>query len=298
MLSVDQVAAFVALAEHGSIRAAAGTLYLTEQGARGRLLALEAALGARLYRKGQGRRTRTLLTEEGLRFLPRAKEFLVRAEELGRTFSADAPAQTVHVAASAYLTIYVLIDVVRRFHAKHPDIRIRLASRSEREIEAALLETPLFAMGVAAPWEPSADLEYSHQFSMDWSLIVPPGHPLARRRSLDLRDAAGLPLILFEPGSTGRQHILEAFRRRGLAPRVEMEATTTEVIVRMVEAGLGAGIVPLLPRGVVTRGRRVAVLSLGKQIREIQSGILTRRGERPSAAAARFIEFVKRSGAG
>jgi DNA-binding transcriptional LysR family regulator len=298
MLSVDQVAAFVALAEHGSIRAAAEALYLTEQGARNRLLALEAALGIRLYRKGQGRRTRTLLTWEGQRFLPRAKDFLDRAEDLGRTFSAGAPAQTVQVAASAYLTIYVLIDVVRRFHARFPDIRIRLASRPEREIEAALLETSLFAMGVAAPYEPSTDLEYSHQFSMDWSLIVPPGHPLARRRSVDLRAAADLPLVLFEPGSTGRQHILEAFRRRGLRPRVEMEATTTEVILRMVEAGLGVGIVPLLRSGVVTRGRRVAVISLGKQIREIQSGILTRRGERPSAAASCFIEFVKRGGEG
>jgi DNA-binding transcriptional LysR family regulator len=294
MLSVDQVAAFAALAEHGSIRAAAGALFLTEQGARNRLLALEAALGARLYRKGQGRRTRTQLTEEGLRFLPRAREFLARAEELGRTFTAPAALQTVHVAASAYLTIYVLIDVVRRFHARHPDVRIRIASRSEREIESALRENSLFAMGFAAPWEPSADLEYRHQFSMDWSLIVPRGHALAGRSRLDLKEAVDLPLILFEPGSTGRQHILEAFRGRGLAPRIEMEATTTEVIVRMVEAGLGVGIVPLLPDGVVTRGRRVAVIPLGKQIREIQSGILTRRGEPPSEAARRFIDFVRR----
>lgn len=293
MITVDQVAAFVALAEHGSIRAAAGPLYLTEQGARNRLLALEAALGTRLYRKGRGRRDRTRLTEEGLRFLPRAREFLQRADDLGRTFAGPPGARTVHVAASAYLTTYVLIDVVRRFHARYPDIRIRLASRSEREIEAALVENSLFAMGFAAPYEPSTDLEYSHHFSMDWSLIVPPRHPLAGRRTANLREAAEHPLILFEPGSTGRQHILEAFRRRGLTPRVEMEATTTQVIVQMVEAGLGAAIVPLLPSGVVTRGRRVAVLPLGKEVREIQSGILTRRGETPSPAARRFIDFVR-----
>jgi DNA-binding transcriptional LysR family regulator len=297
MLSVDQVAAFVALAEQGSIRAAAGALYLTEQGARSRLLALEEALGVRLYRKGQGRRARTLLTEEGLRFVPQAKEFLARAEDLARTFAGAPEARTVHVAASAYLTTYVLIDVVRRFHARHPDVRIRLASRSEREIEAALLENSLFAMGVAAPYEPSTDLVYSHHFSMDWSLVVPRGHPLAGRRTADLREAAGLPLILFEPGSTGRQHILEAFRRRGLTPRIEMEATTTQIIVQMVEAGLGAAVVPLLPSGVVTRGRRVAALSLGKQVREIQSGVLTRRDEPLPPPARRFIDFLKRAGA-
>lgn len=73
---------------------------------------------------------------------------------------------------------------------------------------------------------------------------------------------------------------------------VEMEATTTQIIVQMVEAGLGVALVPLLPSGVVTRGRRVGVRSLGKRIREIQSGILTRRGETPSPAARAFIDFV------
>ena len=294
MISVDRVAAFVALAEAGSIRAAAGRLYLTEQGARTRLLGLERTLGVPLYRKGQGRRARTLLTEEGLRFLPRARDFLAQAQDLGRTFASAPATAVVRVAASAYLTTYVLIDVVRRFHRRHPDIRICLASRPEREIEAALLETGVFAMGVAAPYESATGLVYSHRFSMDWSLIAPPGHPLLDRARVRLRDIEAHPLILFESGSTGRQHVLEAFGRSGLTPRVEMEATTTSIIVQMVEAGLGVAIVPLLPGGVVTRGRRIGVRPLGKQIREIQSGILTRRGETPSPAARAFIEFVGR----
>ena len=52
-------------------------------------------------------------------------------------------------------------------------------------------------------------------------------------RPLDLTD---LPLILFERGSTGRQHVMDAFHGEGLSPRVDMETTNTEIIVRMVEA--------------------------------------------------------------
>ena len=48
-----------------------------------------------------------------------------------------------------------------------------------------------------------------------------------------------MPLILFERGSTGRRHVMDAFHAEGLSPRVDMEATNTEIIVRMVEAGLG-----------------------------------------------------------
>ena len=75
-----------------------------------------------------------------------------------------------------------------------------------------------------------------------------------------------------------------------------MEATNTETIVRMVEGGLGISIVPLLESGVVTRGRKVGVHSLGTRIREIHSGVLTRRGERLAGASGRFLDFVRRWG--
>ena len=58
---------------------------------------------------------------------------------------------------------------------------------------------------------------------------------------------------------------MDAFHGQGLTPHIEMETTNTEIIVRMVEAGLGVSIVPLLPSGMVTRGRRVGVRSLGRQ---------------------------------
>ncbi len=107
-----------------------------------------------------------------------------------------------------------------------------------------------------------------------------------------LRDLIDLPLILFERGSAGRQHVVDAFHGAGLSPRVDMESTNTEIIVRMVEAGLGVSIVPLMPSGAVTRGRRVGIRGLGKQIRPIHSGVLLRRGERLSAAAEAFIKFL------
>jgi DNA-binding transcriptional LysR family regulator len=190
------------------------------------------------------------------------------------------------------LIFYVLIDAVRRFHAAFPNIQVRLSNHTEQEIEQALLQDPDLALGVAAPYESSAELEYLHLFSMDWSLIAPLRHPMLRVRKLTLRHLVDAPLILLEPGSTGRQHIMDAFHGLGLSPRVMTETTNTEIIVRMVEAGLGVAIVPLMPSGVVTRGHRVGVRGLGRQIRPIHSGILVRRGERLSAASRAFIDFL------
>jgi len=101
-----------------------------------------------------------------------------------------------------------------------------------------------------------------------------------------------VPLILLERGSTGRQHVMDAFHGQGLSPRVDMETTNTEIIVRMVEAGLGVSIVPLMPNGAVTRGRKVGTRSLAGQIAPIHSGILVRRGERLSPASKAFVDFL------
>jgi DNA-binding transcriptional LysR family regulator len=283
-LTTDQIGAFVELSRQGQIRSAAQVLGITEQ---------EQRLGVELYRKSRGPRRTTVLTDQGRRFLPHALGFLERAHELFMTLDVDTPAREIRVAASQYLIRYVLIDVLKQFRKQAPDIHVRVSTMSELEVEEALRNDPEVALGVAAPYEPSPDLEYHELFAMSWSLITPPRHELLEKRRLQLQDVTGQPLILYERGSTGRQHVLDAFHDRGLSPRVALETTSTETIVSMVEAGLGISIVPLLPSGAVTRGRRVEAKTLDASIRPIHSGVLMRRNEKLSAAAARLLDFTK-----
>jgi len=282
----------IELAREGSLRRAAKELHISEQGVRNRLLALERRLGVELYHKRRGVRRSPPLTRHGRDFLPHARAFLDRAQELCDLFAKSKPPHEVQVAASQYLIMYGLIDIIGKFHVAAPHIQIRLRTRTEQEIEAELIADPDLALGIAAPHQPSHELDYHHLFSMSWSLITPPRHPLLKKKRLRLRDLANQPLIFFERHSTGRDHVIDAFHSSDLSPRVEMEATTTEIIVRMVEAGIGVSIVPLMPSGIVTRGRSVAVRPLGSQIRSIHSGILVRRGEKLSPAAKQFIDFV------
>jgi DNA-binding transcriptional LysR family regulator len=291
-LTTDQVAAFVQLAKLGSLRAAAETLFISEQGLRSRLLTLEERLGVQLYRKSRGLRRRTPLTAQGEQFLPHAAAFLDRAAELCSLFRENQGPHEVDVVASQYLIAYVLIEAVQRFLAAYPDIHVRLCARTEREIEQALVGSLEFSFGVAAPYESSPELEYRHLFSMHWCLIMPEGHPLSRRRGVKLAHVIRYPLIVYERGSTGRQHVVEAFQQASLSPHVEIEATNTDLVVRMVEAGLGVAVVPLHDSGAVTQGRRVAIRSLGKQVRPIHSGVLLRKGERRPAAVERLLEFL------
>src|SRR5207237_8499200 len=52
----------------------------------------------------------------------------------------------------------------------------------------------------------------------------------------------------------------------------ELEATTTEIVVRIVQAGRGVSVVPLMPDGSVTGGRRVGVRRLGEDFMKSPSG--------------------------
>ena len=292
-LSTDQIGAFVELSRQGQIRAAAAVLGITEQGLRNRLLTLEQRLGVELYRKSRGPRRLSVLTDQGRRFLPHAVSFLERAQELCRTLDVESGAREIRVASSQYLVRYLLIDVLKEFRRAAPGIHVRISTMNELEVEETLRNDTEVSMGVAAPYEPSPDLDYHELFAMSWSLITPPRHALESKRRVRLQDLADQPLIIYERGSTGRQHILDAFHDSGLSPQVALETTSTETIVSMVEAGLGVSIVPLLPSGAVTRGRRVRARRLEAAIRPIHSGVLVRRGEKLPASAARLLDFIR-----
>src|SRR4051812_39610058 len=115
-VSTDQVAALVELARAGSLRASAAGLHITEQGLRNRLIALETQLKVSLYHKQRGPRRRSPLTPQGEQFLPHARAFLESARRLG----GSAGPQEVHVAATQYLTLYAMLDSIRRFHRASP----------------------------------------------------------------------------------------------------------------------------------------------------------------------------------
>lgn len=291
-LSTDQVAAFVELSRAGQIRSTAETLGITEQGVRNRLIALEAQLGVELYRKSRGPRRATVLTPQGQQFLPHALAFLERAYELCRACDLETGDRQVRVVASQYLTRYVLIDVLRELRSLDPSIQVRVSTMRESDVITALQNDPEVAFGLAAPYESAPELDYHDLFAMSWSVIAPTGHPLIAKKRVSLAQVAKHPLVLYERGSTGRQHVLDAFNALDLTPRVALETTSTETVVSMVEAGLGISVVPLLPSGAVTRGRQVEARAIQETIRPIHSGVLTRRGEHQAGPAARLIGFI------
>ena len=292
-ISVEQVRAFVELARAGNIRAAARELHLSEEGMRGRLLALEDRLGISLYEKERGRRSDVRLTRAGQAFLEKAIPFLEDARRLTLVFEPGCFAQELKIAASHYVTSYLLTDILQRFHIQFPDVVVGVSTCTERQVLTALQNDSSVSVGICAPEEFPPGLKYHPWLPMDWHFVAPKEHPLLQRPSVTLTDIANEPLIMLEPGSTGRQHVLEAFSRRELTPRIVTDVTTTAVALRLIEAGIGTAILPLLRSGAVTRETRVGQIPIQDAIRDVENAIIFRPALQENLFVRRLLDLVQ-----
>ena len=290
-ISIEQVGAFVELARCGSLRAASAKLCLSEEGLRSRILVLEERLGASLYEKERGRRGEVRLTRAGCAFLDKATRFMQEARALTEPIEPPRPAGETRVAVSQHLALYPLIDIARKFRAQFPGLSVRIATRTEQELVSALRTDAGFDAGICAAEDCPADLDCQRWFSMGWQALAPPGHPLLRRPSVALAELAGEPLVVFRTDS-GRQHVPEAFQRRGLSPRIIAEVACAHAAGRLVEAGMGIAIVPSLAASVLADDMKLGRAAINDSIHAVDSVILTRSASRDDTATQTFLNYL------
>ena len=83
-------------------------------------------------------------------------------------------------------------------------------------------------------------------------LVVAPDHAWARRRGVRWQELADRPLVLLDHSSGSRRLIDDALRAHGVVPRVAQQLGHPTTVFRMIEAGIGIGVMPALaapPRG-------------------------------------------------
>jgi DNA-binding transcriptional LysR family regulator len=290
--SLDQIDAFVALAREGSIRAAAGELCLSEEGLRSRLLALEERLGVSLYEKERGRRKLVQLTPSGRAFFDKAARLIEEAQALGECVAPEAPSRKLKLLVSATIPGSLSAVVVHDFHVMFPDVLVHVCSCSEQHVLPSLRADTGATVGIC---ELPDDPVRHPWFALGWCLLVSPGGPLAHRHSMTLGELAAEPLITFEPGTTAQQHVLEAFRRCGLVPRIAVTVTSFRLAVRMVEAGMGVAIVPAPPSGRLMPDTAVCQVAISDPIRPVEIHVVTQPASQKDFAVHAFMNFVSRS---
>ncbi|MGN2242623.1 LysR substrate-binding domain-containing protein [Frateuria sp. GZRR33] len=284
-----QLDVFVQTALHGSLRAAAERVHLTQPAASMALAELERQLGAPLFDRERGR---LHLNPRGRELLPRAQELLERHAELSRFGQGDAQALAgeLRVGASNTVGNYLVGELLGGFVRAQPQVAIRLRVANTDTIASQLLDHALDVGCVEGPVaHPQLELEPWREDRL--RVCASPEHPLARKRALKPADFAGARWVLREPGSATR-----ATTERVLAQlppgETVLELDQIEAIKQAVAAGLGIACLPEVALvDALATGRLVALKTPFLDLRRTLSLLLHRQKYRGALLEA-FLQTV------
>jgi len=236
--------AFLTTADEGGFQKAADVLYLTQTALTRRLQNLEAILGVKLIE----RTTRSVaLSRIGLDFLPQARRLLSDLSNAMTEIRESGKAQRGDVAIACVPTVGVqyLPRIIQEYATRYPANRIKILDHASSGVAEAVLQREAeFGINIAGPQHP--ELTSVALLEDRFVLICRDGHPLAKRKSLTWKQAAGYPLIFAGEVSGNRPLLDAALATRSVALRSHYEVQRSSTAVGLVAQGVAAAIVPLL----------------------------------------------------
>ena len=289
MLDVRRLRVLREVSLRGSFSAAAQALAYSQSAVSQQIAALEREAGTRLVeRDTRGVR----LTEAGQALVRRADTILAELDAADAELAALAGLRGGRVRLSTFASAAtaLLPAAVTAFRADHPEVQVELSlveatAEALDGVRAGRADLALLTQPVD---QPLPDLVEAHPLFEDPMLIVlPAGHPLARRRALALADLAGEPWVLGGgPGCSDRDTVLRACHAAGFEPRVTVAFPTDDYNATqgMVAAGAGITLLPGLAMNVPRDDLVVRPLAGDAPSRLVV--VAVRRGDQPPATLA------------
>ena len=285
-MDIQNLRAFVLVAECGSFSLAANKLHLTQPAVSKRVAQLEEELGTPLFDR-IGRTVRP--TEAGQTLLPHARAVqreLQAAEQSVRDL-AGAVSGRLRLATSHHIGLHRLPPVLSFFSGAYPSVNLdidfmdseqayELTLRGEVELAVVTLAPIPVPQGITSPvWHDPLDF------------MVQAGHELSRRHTVELRELSRHPAILPGLNTYTGQIVKDLFDRRGLPVQVAIATNYLETIRMMSAVGLGWTV---LPRSM--RDQSLATLPVRDVRIERTLGVVRHEGHSLSRAARAFIDAL------
>lgn len=244
-LTLKQLRSLMAIAETGSLTAAAERLGLTPPAIHSQIKNLEAAFDLPLLHRG-GDHAGSTPTAEGLAVLEAARRIDVILSQCAEQVSALSMGKAGQVTLGVVSTAkYFAPRLVRQLNGICPDIKITLRvgnrERIIEDLERHSLDLAIMGRPPRVP-EVAATPLAPHPHG----LVAPPDHPLARRGTLLAADLLTQTFLAREDGSGTRILMSRYLDRLGEGQEVEtIEMGSNETIKQAVIAGLGIAFLSL-----------------------------------------------------
>lgn len=190
---------FIAVAEHGSVAAAARKVHVAQPSVSRQLKALENDLSVRLFDRTQGA---LKLSPAGERFLPVAEDLVTRHETATRLFSQnDAHEMRFLVVAQATTEKRVIAPFTAAMGNRYPQTDVV----NETPLNVFSTVDAIHADIGVTTTAPPAGWEVRYLSEVPLNAHVPDEHPLAGRSTVDISQLANHPLILMAETHSARR---------------------------------------------------------------------------------------------
>lgn len=233
---------FLHIAESPSLTQAAKRAHLSLAAVSVRIKALENQLNTRLlYRDSRG----VEVTPAGQRLLQHARLIMRQVDHLKHDFQEQADGDLGHIRIFANTTAVTefMPDILAEYLAAHPGVTVDLQERLTRDIVRGVIDGSTDLGIVSGPVD-APELQAIHFSTDKLVLVVPVGHALENEASIKLLDAVRYPFITMHEGSTLVAFLREQVGRTGHRLLQRIQLYSFESICRMVEAGVGVGVIP------------------------------------------------------
>lgn len=292
-LDIDLAAlqVFQMVANERSFSRAAEKLYRTQPAVSIAIRKLEEWVGQPLFVRGSGAR---VLTDAGTMLLVYAGRMLNLREEIRKGMRELKGLERGQVSLGVNeSSIHALLPALERFRQLHPRIRVRVHRVFSRDVPREVLNYQL-DLGVISYLPEERELTGVEFYRDELVLVVWPGHPLAKKREVDVTALGEESFAAHIVESPYRQRVIQMFARHHTPLHMELELPTIESIKRFVEMKCGVAIVPRMCVEEELERGDLRMLRI-RQMRFERRLYLVYRQDRPLTAAAQaMIELLRK----
>ncbi len=288
-VTLKQLHALRAVADTGSVTAAARQLFVTAPAISMQIKLFEQIVGMPLLERAGDKFVLTAAGREAVRACRAIDGAFAEFEETLATLRGGAAG---HVSVGLVSTAkYFAPRIVGAFAKSHPRVRVSLTVGNREQVIRALRD---FSIDIAIMGRPPEDQSCAADPIGDHPhvIVADPGHRLARRRRFEPKLLQPETFVVREPGSGTRNLMERFFEQAGVAPRYGLEIDSNETIKQAVMAGLGVAFISAHTVAAELADGRLVKLDV-RGLPLVRTWYVMRRLDRRQLPAARALqEFI------
>jgi DNA-binding transcriptional LysR family regulator len=288
-VSLRQLLSFRAVADERSFHAAADALDYTQSAVSQHVMALEAALGVRLFDRARGRRT-VELTEAGNMLLRHVVSITDRLQAARADLVAYAAGETGTVRVGVYQSVgtRILPAIIGRFGDAWPGVEVRLAEAASDEGLMEMVEPGRLDMTFGVLPLPDGPFDGVELLRDPFVLMTAAGSPLAGLTSPPSLQLIGEQRLIGFRTCRSTKWAEGRLRAIGVEPNFVFRSEDNGTVQAMAAAGLGTALVPLL--AVDRSDPSIAIIPTNLEPRRI--ALMWHRDRYRSPAARAFVDIA------